>query len=116
RGGVDGAGALLGGGVVGEDCEDGAVEEGVGEGGALEFGAFEAGDCGGGFHVADFVACVAGGCGELACNDIDVLAVVERDVFNFWIEGDGHGSWEGPGRGRPDDGVDFAACELGVDL
>ena len=34
--GVDGAGALLGGDVVGEDAEDAAVEEGMLEGGAFE--------------------------------------------------------------------------------
>ena len=42
--GVDGAGALVGRDVVGEDAEDLAVEKGVLEGDAVELGAFEACD------------------------------------------------------------------------
>jgi hypothetical protein len=42
--GVDGAGSLIGGDVVGEDAEDGAIEERMLEGCAFETRAFEGGD------------------------------------------------------------------------
>ncbi len=31
------------------------------------------------------------------------------------MEGHGHGRGQGPGGGRPDDGVDFAACQRGIE-
>ena len=43
------------------------------------------------------------GCGD----DVDVaVGVLEGDVVEFGVEGDGERGGEGPGGGGPDDGVD----------
>ena len=39
----------------------------------------------------------------------------QGDVFEVGVEGDGHGGGERPGGGGPDDGVDLAAGERGID-
>ena len=181
--GVDGARALVGGDVGGQNAEDAAVEERVLEGGAFELGAFEAGQFDG---FAEIAGGDDGG-GEFGGDDVDGGGVVshpcaqkraqgwgtrslwgarevwrarglwvsggglgfvvshpcaqkraqgwgtrslwgarglwvsgggvrrQRDVVEVGMEGDGEGRGEGPGGGGPDDGVDFAAFESGVE-
>ncbi len=134
--GVDGAGAGVGGDVGGQNAEDAALEERMLEGGALELAAFEAGEFGG---CAQFAG-GDDGRSEFSGDDVDRAAglslrfpihggmrlrhgwgtrrfrmvfVLQGDVLEVGVEGDGHGGGEGPGGGGPDDGVDFAASKRG---
>ena len=63
------------------------------------------------------------GGGKLGGDDVDRARPIgarspaggERHVFEVGMEGDGHRRGQGPRRGGPDDGVDLAAGERGVD-
>lgn len=98
-GGVDDAGAVFGGDVVGEDGGGFASVDRVLEFGVFDFGAFEC------FHhlVGSDSAFGEGGFGEVFEDDeVAVIVGYGDDVFQVRVEGDGEVGGDGPGGGGPD--------------
>src|SRR5581483_6671200 len=53
---------------------------------------------------------------QLFGHDVDVTSGVERNVFRFRMESDGHGSRQGPGSCGPDHGRNLPALERSIQL
>ena len=116
--GVNRAGALVHGDVVGQHAEDVAVEEGMGEDGAFELRAGEGGENIDASVLADAKPRQDSG-SQFGGEEIDLAGrfVEDGHVLGAGMEGDGHGGRQGPGRGGPDDGADLAGVggKLGRD-
>src|SRR5207248_316397 len=109
---VDSAGTLLEGDVIGENAERIAIEEWVTEDGVLDGGSGELGD-----NLEILPAAFLGSCGEqIIGNDIDVTGNIRGHILELRMEGDRHVGGNGPGRRGPDQAIDFAAGERGIDL
>jgi len=111
RRGVDSPGSLIGGDVVGEDAEDGAIEKRMLECDAFHLRAFEGRNGNGGFKIAAFADRGGQGLGD----DVDLALLLQGNVVEVGMEGDGERRGQRPGRGGPDDGGDPFAGERGMD-
>ena len=110
--GVDGAGALFERDVIGEDAEGIALEERMAEDGVLR--AARPGRRRALREVAP-AAFFGGDVEQVGGDDVDVACHIDGDVLELRMEGDGHVGRDGPGRGGPDEAVDLAAGERGID-
>ena len=102
RGGVDRAGALVGGDVSGQHAENAAIKKRMLECGALQHAALEAGQ----LLQVSTSAQVAGGSdcgGQFGGDDVDLIAGLQRNVLEVWMEGHGQRCGQRPRGGRPDD-------------
>ena len=110
--GVNGAGALFEGDVIGQNAERIALQERMAEDGVLDGGAGESGD-----RVVIAPAAFFGGDFEqLRGDNVDRAGHVHGRVLELGMVGDGHVGRDGPRGGGPDEAVDVAAGESGVDL
>ena len=110
RRGVDYAGALIHGDVVGEHAQDCAIKERVGELYVLQFLAGEAGE-----NLGLLQSNLAGEFGsQLLGDDVHFAAGFERDVFRIGMKGHCHGRGKRPGRGGPDHGESLFPGERGI--
>ena len=110
--GVDRAGALFERDVIAEDAERIAIEKRMAEDGAFELRAGKRGD---GFRIRSSRSFSAVTFSSSTRDDVDVAADFDRDVFELRMIGDGDVGRDGPGRGGPDEAVDLAAGERGID-
>ena len=99
RGGMDRAGALVGGDVGCQHAENAAVEKGMLEGGALQHAALEARQ----FRGWAEVACSDDGGGQFGGDDVDLIAGFQRHVLEVGMEGYGQRRGQRPRGRRPDD-------------
>src|SRR6266404_9149790 len=78
----------------------------------LEYGAGESGEDSKVLPAAFF-----GGDGEQPLgDDVDVASHIHRHVLEVWVVGDRHIGGDGPGRGGPDQAVDFTAGQRRMDF
>src|SRR6266852_7601832 len=109
--GVDRAGALFERHVLGENTERIAIEKRVAEDRSFEFRAIETGDDLG-IAPPEFFG---HGLEQFQGDYVDTASDFDGYVFEFRVESDGNVGRDGPGRSGPDQAVDFAAGERGVD-